>query len=257
MPSPPVSASPSCGLEKPLRADVALVKRGLCESRAKARAAIEAGTAFVNDRKISKPSEKISANDILRASAAHSWVSRGGLKLEGALSAFGVDPAGQVCLDVGASTGGFTDVLLSRGAAKIYAVDVGTAQLHPKLREDSRVICLEKMDARDLTPAHFNPPFHLIVCDASFISAMKVLARPMAIARAGCGLICLVKPQFEVGPSGLSRGGIVRDASLAQDALYMVKNWVREQGWELGGECDSPIKGGSGNHEFLLHAVKR
>lgn len=241
---------------KTLRADVALVTRGLCESRSQARAAIEAGTAFVNGRKITKPSEKVKESDELAAKAAHRWVSRGGLKLVHALDVFGVDPAGQICLDVGASTGGFTDVLLSRNAARVYAVDVGTAQLHPKLTRDSRVVSLEKTDARHLIAPLFDPPYSLIVCDASFISAMKVLERPMALAQPGSGLICLVKPQFEVGLSGLSRGGIVRDASLARDALHMVSNWTSEQGWEPVSDCDSPIQGGSGNHEFLLYAVK-
>lgn len=238
------------------RADLALVARGLFDSRSQARAAIEAGGVTVNGARVKKPSEKINDTDALEAKAAHSWVSRGGVKLDGALKTFGVDPAGLCCIDIGASTGGFTDVLIARGAAKVYAIDVGTAQLHARLHGHPKIISKEQTDARSLTRADIAEDFDLIVCDASFISAMKVLARPMALAASGCQLICLVKPQFEVGQEGLSKGGIVKDRSLAEDALTMIKTWTQEQGWRVLATCDSPIKGGSGNREFLLHAVK-
>lgn len=239
------------------RLDISLVARGLFESRAKAQAAIASGGVRVNGRLVKKASLKVSDIDDISAKAAHSWVSRGGLKLVKALDEFGVDVRGFTALDLGASTGGFTDVLLSRGANKVYAVDVGTEQLHPKLKSDSRVISLEQTDARELTKVDIPDAIQIIVCDASFISAMKVLERPMSLTRTGTHLICLVKPQFEVGQEGLSRGGIVRDGSLAADTLTMVKTWVSEQGWKIKGSCDSPIQGGSGNREFLLHAVKR
>lgn len=240
-----------------LRADVLLVQRGFFDSRARARAAIEAGQVSLGGKRVKKPSEKIAINADITAKAEHPYVSRGGLKLAHALKNFGVDPRGLTCLDVGASTGGFSDVLLRAGAAKIYAVDVGTDQLHPSLHQAPRLISLEQTDARALTLSQIPDPVDLIVCDASFISAMKVLECPLSLARAGAHLIALVKPQFEVGRQGLGRGGIVRDASLADDALVMVKNWIAEQGWDVLASCDSPIKGGSGNREFLLHAQKR
>lgn len=240
-----------------LRADVLLVQRGFFDSRARARAAIEAGQVSLGGKRVKKPSEKIAIDADITAKAEHPYVSRGGVKLAHALKQFDCDPTGLICLDVGASTGGFSDVLLRVGAAKIYAVDVGTDQLHPSLRQAPRLISLEQTDARALTLSQIPDPVDLIVCDASFISAMKVLERPFSLARAGAHLITLVKPQFEVGRQGLGRGGIVRDASLADDALVMVKNWIAEQGWDVLASCDSPIKGGSGNREFLLHAQKR
>lgn len=239
-----------------MRADLALLARGLFESRARAQAAIKAGTVFCNGRKVTKSSEKIGDNCILTAKAAHPWVSRGGVKLDAALTKFSIDPSGLCCLDIGASTGGFTDVLLSRGAAHVYAIDVGTAQLNPKISSDHRVTVMEQTDARELTVGQFTRPIDLIVCDASFISATKVLGRPMTLAQAGARLVTLVKPQFELGRAALGKGGIIKDTDLANDAISIVSHWVEGQGWPVKAAMDSPIKGGSGNREFLLWAVK-
>ncbi len=238
------------------RLDVALVARGLFESRARAQAAISSGSVTVGGKVVTKPSFKISDTDDITAKAAHPWVSRGGIKLAHAMDIFKVDPAGLTALDVGASTGGFTDVLLSRGAAKVYAVDVGTDQLHTKIRSDDRAVVMEQTDARHLTRAHFDSPIDLVVCDASFISATKILGAPMALARPGAQLITLIKPQFEMGKGALGKGGVIRDRETAEDAVRIVRSWVEAQGWTLRADCKSPITGGSGNHEYLLHAVK-
>jgi len=210
----------------------------------------------VNGKAIAKANSKIPDGAKVKAEAEHPWVSRGGLKLDHALTVFDVSVSGKTCLDVGASTGGFTDVLLSYGAAKVYAVDVGKAQLHPKLKDDARVISWESTDARNLTANQFDPAPEIIVCDASFISAMKVLETPLKIAAKGADLITLVKPQFEVGRSGIGKGGIVKSEDLALQALDDIKDWVSRQGWTVIGTDNSPITGGSGNKEFLLHAVK-
>ncbi|MEE9347945.1 MAG: TlyA family RNA methyltransferase [Robiginitomaculum sp.] len=239
-----------------MRADVALVKRGLCESRTRARAAIEGGTVFADGKLVKKPSEKISDDVELTAKALHPWVGRGGVKLAAALKSFAVNPNGLTCLDIGASTGGFTDVLLTGGARHVFAVDIGTAQLHDKIRGDSRVTVMEQTDARLLKPSDFNAPIDLIVCDASFISATKVLGMPMELASPKAQMVVLVKPQFEVGKGGLGKGGIVRDPEVARDALSIVASWVAAQGWRVIADCNSPIKGRSGNIEFLLHARK-
>lgn len=239
------------------RADVALVEGGYFESRARARAAIEAGHVSIDGQVIKKPSKKISLDANITAKAAHPYVSRGGVKMTHALEQFNIDVSGKVCLDVGASTGGFCDVLVRAGASKIYAVDVGTDQLHSAMRAEPKVISLEQTDARTLSRAQIPDDIDCVVCDASFISAMKVLERPLSLAKAGAVLITLVKPQFEVGKSGLGRGGIVTDQGLADDALLMVQNWVTEQGWTVKASIPSPIKGGSGNREFLLYALKQ
>jgi len=239
------------------RADRFLVENGYYESRTRAQAAIKAGLVKVDGKRLKKPSEKLSDLNEISAKAEHPWVSRGGLKLAYALKEFGISVDGNTCLDVGASTGGFSDVLRQKGARKIYAVDVGHGQLHTSLKDVPEIISMEGRDARDLTTADFDTPPNLIVCDASFISAMKVLERPLSLAATRTAdLITLVKPQFEVGKTGIGRGGIVKSESLALQALSDVSAWVTAQGWHVVATCKSPIKGGSGNTEYLLHARK-
>lgn len=239
-----------------MRADLYLTANGYYESRARAQAAIKAGLVKVDGKRLKKASEKLSDLNDISAKAEHPWVSRGGLKLAYALKEFGVSPEGKTCLDVGASTGGFSDVLAQNGAAKIYAVDVGHGQLHSSLKDVEAIISMEGQDARDLTAAHFNAKPQLIVCDASFISCMKVLERPLSLAATSANLVTLVKPQFEVGKVGVGRGGLVKSESLALQALSDVSAWVTRQGWHVVATCKSPIKGGSGNTEYLLHARK-
>lgn len=234
-----------------MRADLLLVARGLAESRAKARAVIEAGGMRADGALVEKPADLIADDAHLDVTAPHPWVSRGGVKLAAALDAFGVDPSGQVCLDVGASTGGFTHVLLSRGAARVYAVDVGTDQLHASLRADPRVINLERTDARTLTRAQIAEAPSLIVCDASFIGAAKVLATPLSLAAPHAELVALIKPQFEVGPG---KGGVLReeDARAAAEQTIAALNGLA--GFRIDAQIESPIRGGDGNLEFLIHA---
>ena len=238
------------------RADIFLVENGYFESRSRAASAIKAGKVTVNGRVLSKVSAKIPASAAVQAEAEHPWVSRGGLKLAHALDVFKVEPGGRTCLDVGSSTGGFTDVLLSQGAAKVYAVDVGRDQLHPKLRADNRVVSMESTDARHLSEDQFDPLPDLIVCDASFIALSKVLQVPLSLAETGCELLTLVKPQFEVGRAGIGKGGLVKSPELAEAALATASEWVSTQDWKVIATTTSPITGGDGNTEFLLHAVK-
>lgn len=240
-----------------MRADSFLVEKGYFESRAKAAAAIKAGGVSVNGTPLRKPSQTIPKGAIIEAEAAHPWVSRGGIKLAHALTAFQVSAAERICLDVGASTGGFTDVLLSQGAAKVYAVDVGRDQLHKRLRGHPKVISMEGTDARSIAASDFDPPYDLIVCDASFISMTKVLEPPLSLAGAGAELVTLVKPQFEVGRDNIGRGGIVKENGSAAQSLTDVKAWLSPQGWQVQADCVSPITGGSGNTEYLVHAIKR
>lgn len=237
-----------------MRADLLLVARGLAESRAKARAAIEAGGVFANGAMVAKPSDLIDENAALEAAPPHPWVSRGGVKLAHALDAFGVDPAARVCLDVGASTGGFTHVLLRRGAARVYAVDVGHGQLHASLRDDPRIVSLEKTDARTLTRALIPEPPSLIVCDASFIGAAKVLATPLSLAAENADLIALIKPQFEAGPG---KGGVLSESDARAAAQMAVDSLEGLNGFYAVSVIDSPIRGGDGNLELLLHAAKK
>lgn len=240
-----------------MRADQYLTTHGHYDSRARAQAAIKAGLVSVDGKQIKKASEKIKDGAVVSAGKEHPWVSRGGMKLDHALRVFGVDPTGRVGLDVGASTGGFSQVLLTRGAVKVYAVDVGHGQLHRDLMGEPRLISMEGRDARTLSPVDFNPQPDLIVCDASFISAMKVLQTPLHLAAQKADLITLVKPQFEVGKIGLGKGGLVKTEELALRALDRVKDWVMTQGWSVIMTDISPIKGGSGNTEYLLHAKRR
>jgi len=232
------------------------VARGLFESRAKARAAIEAGGVTADGRPVVKASELIADDAALEAVAAHPWVGRGALKLVHALDLWPVAVEGRVVLDVGASTGGFTEVCLGRGAARVYAVDVGRGQLHPRVAADPRVVSLEATDARDLTPALIPEPPGLIVTDVSFISLEKAMPAALALAGAGADLVALVKPQFEVGRGKVGKGGVVTDAAARLAALEAVKAFVASSGWTVRETADSPIEGGDGNREFLLWATR-
>jgi 23S rRNA (cytidine1920-2'-O)/16S rRNA (cytidine1409-2'-O)-methyltransferase len=235
------------------RADLALVKRGLFESRAKARAAIEAGLVTADGEVVRKPSGTIPAGAVVEARAAHPWVSRGGVKLAAALEAFGIDPAGRDCLDIGSSTGGFTQVLLEGGAARVTAVDVGTGQMHASLRGDPRLALHETIDARALTPEMLGEPPSLIVIDVSFIPLGLVLPHVLGLAGEPADLVALVKPQFEVGRKHAPKG-IVRDASARTAACESVRRTIEGLGWTVTGLIESPIHGGDGNIEYLIGA---
>ena len=239
-----------------MRADQYLTSNGHYDSRARAQAAIKAGMVTVNGEVLKKSSVKIREGAIVVAEHEHPWVSRGGIKLAHALEVFGVDPAGRTALDVGSSTGGFSHVLLTKGIDKVYAVDVGHGQLHISLHDEPKIISMESQDARTLAAEDFDPIPDLIVCDASFISAMKVLETPLSLVALGSELITLVKPQFEVGKINLGRGGIVKSEELGLRALDIVRHWMQEQGWKTLATIVSPIKGGTGNTEYLLHAVR-
>ncbi len=239
-----------------MRADVWLVEHGYFDSRAKARAAIEAGGVSVNGARISRPSARIPDGADVSAEPAHPYVSRAALKLIGGLEAFGVDPGGLDCLDVGASTGGFTEVLLERGAARVCAVDVGRGQLHARLRANPRIISLEGVDARDLSAADIGFAPQLIVCDASFIGLEKVLERPLSLAAPQARLVALFKPQFQVGRAFIGKGGIVNDRDAAARAEAQAVAWLQARAWLPAGAADSPIRGADGNAERLLFAVK-
>jgi 23S rRNA (cytidine1920-2'-O)/16S rRNA (cytidine1409-2'-O)-methyltransferase len=241
-------------LEKRQRIDLLLVERGLFESRAKAQAAIEAGFVQADDVKVRKASETIAVNARLRASPAHPYVSRGGVKLAAALDHFGFDPRGRLCLDVGASTGGFTQVLLERGASLVYAVDVGHGQLHASLRARSEVVCLEDTDIRALSPARLGEPPDLVGIDVSFISLKLVLPAALALTKTPAQLIALIKPQFEAGRAALKRG-IVRDPAVHAAVCADIAAFVASLGWRVRGIIPSPIDGGDGNAEFLLGAT--
>jgi len=241
-----------------LRADQLLVDRGLAESRTRAQALIMAGLVFAGDRKIDKPGQQLAEEVALDVRGRdHPWVSRGGIKLAHGLDHFGWDVTGAVAIDVGSSTGGFTDVLLTRGAARVYAVDSGTNQLAWKLRQDARVIVLEQTSARILTAAHIPEPVDLIVCDASFIGLAKVLDVPMGFARDEARLLALVKPQFEAGREEVGKGGVVRDPAVHKRVCDEVAAWVESRGWQVEGVVESPITGPEGNIEFLLGAKRR
>jgi 23S rRNA (cytidine1920-2'-O)/16S rRNA (cytidine1409-2'-O)-methyltransferase len=234
-----------------------LVTRGLAESRTRAQALIMAGAVFSGERKLLKPGELLAEDARLEVRGKdHPWVSRGGIKLDHGLTHFGFDVAGAVALDVGSSTGGFTDVLLTRGAAKVYAVDVGTNQFAWKLRQDPRVIVLEQTNARYLTAEQVPEPVDIVVCDASFIGLAKVLAAPLKLAKSEARLVALVKPQFEAGREEVGKGGVVRDPAVHQRVCAEASKWVETQGWSVLGVTQSPITGPEGNVEFLLGAEK-
>ncbi len=238
----------------PQRADLVLVQRGFFESRSKARAAIEAGLVLADGIAVTKPADPIAPDASIEARPAHPWVSRAGMKLDAGLDMFGVDPRGKTCLDIGSSTGGFTQVLLSRGAARVYAIDVGRDQLHTTLRGDARVVSMEETDARDLTAGMLTPPPDIIVCDASFISLKLVLPTPLSLAAPGATLIALVKPQFEAGRARVGKGGIVRDPSVHADVCLDIRGLLGKLDWRVVGLEPSPIAGGDGNREFLIAA---
>jgi 23S rRNA (cytidine1920-2'-O)/16S rRNA (cytidine1409-2'-O)-methyltransferase len=236
------------------RLDLLLVERGLAESRSRARALIEAGKVLAEHRLADKPGLVLPEDAALEVTGLdHPWVSRGGLKLAAALDHFGIDPGGSTALDIGASTGGFTDVLLARGAARVYAVDAGHGQLAERLRRDPRVVSLEKQNARSLTPAEIPESVDLVTCDASFIGLATILPAPLALVAPGALLVALIKPQFEAGPRRVGKGGVVRDARLQQEICTRIAAWLGARpGWSVLGLIDSPIDGGDGNREFLI-----
>ena len=239
------------------RLDLHLVKIGAFASRARAQAAIAEGLVRVNGVVANRSAQPIGKQDNVAVDGdVHPYVSRGGIKLAAALAAMRMSPAGAACLDLGASTGGFTDVLLRAGARKVYAVDVGRGQLHATLRDDPRVISLEQTHARDLTPALVPGPIDFIVCDVSFISIKKALPAALALATPAARLVALVKPQFEVGPEGVGKGGIVKEA-LGRAAAENVAEWFAAAGWRVLDLIESPVEGGDGNREFLIGASKR
>jgi len=241
-----------------VRADQLIADRGLAESRTRAQALIMAGLAFVGDRKIDKPGQMLAEDAVIELKGRdHPWVSRGGIKLAHGLDHFGWDVAGVVAIDVGSSTGGFTDVLLSRGAARVYAVDSGTNQLAWKLRLDERVIVHEQTSARVLTDAYIPEHIDLIVCDASFIGLAKVLEVPLRFTKPGARLLALIKPQFEAGRDEVGKGGVVRDPAIHARVCDEVAAWLTGQGWAVAGVTQSPITGPEGNVEFLIGAVGR
>jgi len=240
-----------------MRADLFLVEHGYARSRAEARAAIAAGKVRANGKTIAKPAQAIGQGAAVEYESAHPYVSRGALKLVAALDRFELSPENLVCLDLGASTGGFTQVLLERGAQKVFAIDVGHGQLDPKVATDSRVISLEGLNARDLTAEHVAGRPQAIAADMSFISLKLALPPALMLAAPGAWLIALVKPQFEAGPEHIGKGGIVKDEAARATALASVVGWISSvPGWSVLGTMDSPIEGGSGNREYLLAARK-
>ncbi|MGI4881108.1 MAG: TlyA family RNA methyltransferase [Janthinobacterium lividum] len=237
------------------RADQLLVTLGLAESRTRAQALILAGLVFAGDRKVDKAGQVVADDIVLTVKGRdHPWVSRGGIKLAHGLDHFGWDVAGVTAIDVGSSTGGFTDVLLTRGARHVFAVDSGTNQLAWKLRDDDRVTVLEQTSARILTPEHIPVAVDLIVCDASFIGLAKVLAVPLTFAAPAARLMALIKPQFEAGRGEVGKGGVVRDPAIHERVCAEVAAWVAGQGWRVDGIVPSPITGPEGNVEFLIAA---
>jgi 23S rRNA (cytidine1920-2'-O)/16S rRNA (cytidine1409-2'-O)-methyltransferase len=237
------------------RIDQLLVERGLAESRARAQALVMAGLVFAGETRVAKPGQQVREDAIVDVRGRdHPWVGRGGVKLDHAIAHFGLDPAGAVAMDIGSSTGGFTDVLLQRGAVHVFAVDSGTNQLAWKLRQDPRVTVREQTSARTLTPELIDRPCDWVVCDASFIGLGKVLERPLALAARDCRLVALIKPQFEVGRGEVGKGGVVRDPALRARVCEEVRRWLESTGWVVDGLVESPITGPEGNVEFLISA---
>jgi 23S rRNA (cytidine1920-2'-O)/16S rRNA (cytidine1409-2'-O)-methyltransferase len=240
-----------------VRIDQLLVERGEAESRSRAQALLMAGLVFVSGHRVDKPGQKVAADAVIEVKGRdHPWVGRGGVKLDGAIRQFGLDPAGAVAMDIGSSTGGFTQVLLHYGAAHVFAVDVGTNQLDWRLRNDPRITVLEQTNARELTPAQIDRPCDWVVCDASFIGLRKVLEVPLRLAAPQCRLVALIKPQFEVARNEVGKGGIVRDPVLHQRVCDEVREWLEGDGWTIEGLVESPITGTEGNVEFLINALR-
>ena len=240
------------------RADQRLVDLGLAESRARAQALILAGKVFAGDRRVEKAGQMLPDGALLAVRGQdHPWASRGGLKLDHALAAFALSPQGRVCLDIGASTGGFTDVLLARGAARVHAVDVGHGQLAWKLRGDPRVVVHERVNARHLMPAEIGEDVQALVCDASFIGLAAILPAPLALCAPGAWAVALIKPQFEAGPALVGKRGVVRDPAVHDAVCARVRDWwAGLPGWRVLGILESPITGPEGNREFLIAAVR-
>lgn len=256
---PDQSSSPSARSAKAQkrRIDQLLVDRGLAESRARAQALVMAGLVFVGEMKIDKPGHQVAEDAALDVRGRdHPWVSRGGIKLAHAIDHFGLDPAGANAMDIGSSTGGFTDVLLTHGADHVFCVDSGTNQLAWRLREDPRVTVLEQTSARILTADLIDRPCNWVVCDASFISLAKVLDVPLKLAAPQCQLVALIKPQFEVGREEVGKGGVVRDPALHARVCDDVRGWIEGLGWQVQGIAQSPITGPQGNVEFLISAQR-
>jgi len=239
------------------RIDQLLAERGLAPSRARAQALVMAGLVFAGDKRVDKPGQQLAEDAAIEVRGRdHPWVGRGGVKLAHAIEAFQLDPRGAVAMDIGSSTGGFTEVLLEHGAAHVFAVDVGTNQLAWKLRTDPRVSVLEQTNARELTAQQINRPCEWVVCDASFIGLAKVLEVPLRLASPRCRLVALIKPQFEVRKGEVGKGGIVRDTDLHQRVCDEVREWLEEGGWRIDGIIPSPITGSEGNVEFLVSALR-
>lgn len=239
------------------RLDQLLADRGLAESRTRAQALVMAGLVFSGEIKMAKSGQQLPDDAPLEVRGRdHPWVSRGGIKLAHALDHFALDPAGGTAMDIGSSTGGFTDVLLSKGAEHVFAVDSGTNQLAWKIRQDQRVTVLEQTSARILTPAQIDRPCGWVVCDASFISLRKVLEVPLNLAAQQCHLVALIKPQFEVGREEVGKGGVIRDEKLHARVCEEVSEWLTGIGWKVDGVVRSPITGPEGNVEFLIHAAR-
>jgi 23S rRNA (cytidine1920-2'-O)/16S rRNA (cytidine1409-2'-O)-methyltransferase len=243
-------------MTKRVRIDRLLVERGLFESRAKAQEAIAAGMVTADGVTVTKPAEEISTDAALQAAPAHPWVSRGGVKLAAALDHFKIDPAGRICLDVGASTGGFTQVLLARGARRVYAVDVGRGQLHASLRARPDIVAIEATDIRKLDPARLEVAPDLVTVDVSFIPLKLVLPATFALAKDTAEAVVLIKPQYEAGPDHVKKG-LVRDPAIHAQVCSDVTALLTSLGWNVAGIIPSPIAGGDGNHEFLIAAKHR
>ncbi|HNW19378.1 MAG TPA: TlyA family RNA methyltransferase [Sphingorhabdus lacus] len=242
---------------KKIRLDQLIVDRNLADSKTRAQALVMAGHVFIGDVKAQKPGQQVAEDAPLQVKGSdHPWVSRGGIKLAHALDEFAIDVTDAVAMDVGSSTGGFTDVLLTNGAARVYAVDSGTNQLAWKLRQDERVIVHEQTSARILTESHIPEPIDIIVCDASFISLAKVLETPLTFAKTGAQIIALIKPQFEAGRGEVGKGGVVRDEAIHARVCAEVQMWLVEKNWTVRGLTTSPITGPQGNIEFLIWAQK-
>jgi len=249
--------APCAMATKKFRLDQLIVDRGLADSKTRAQALVMAGYVFIGDLKAAKPGQQVAEDaEVSVKGSDHPWVSRGGIKLAHALEEFGIAVAGMVAIDVGSSTGGFTDVLLTNSAAKVYAVDSGTNQLAWKLRQDERVIVHEQTSARILTDSHVPEMVDLIVCDASFIGLAKVLERPMTFAKPDAQLVALIKPQFEAGREEVGKGGVVRNEAVHKRVCDEISGWLESSGWSVRGLTTSPITGPQGNVEFLIWAAK-